>query len=115
MNRALVKYSVVVGDNISANITAVFVSDIFESKDVRAYLMENEERRGERDIIIAVWSNGRIAYEARNESFRKILEKINENFRGGGRGLAGGATFPGIVDEMNYKACFDRNIEVIRR
>jgi len=115
MDSTIMKYSVVTSDNIVASVTAVFVPNILESKDIRAYLMLNEDKKDERDVIIAIWSNGRIAYEGRSEKFRKILEKINENFKGGGRGLAGGATYSESVSMENYKICFDEIIKAIKR
>lgn len=115
MNSTIAKYTLKVSNNILANITMIFVPNVLESKDIRAYLMDNEKRKNERDIIIAVWSNGRIAYEIREEKFRHIIEKINKKFNGGGRGFAGGGTYPNNVNDTHYKMCFDEIIEAIKR
>ncbi|MFA6252150.1 MAG: hypothetical protein WCX74_02005 [Candidatus Paceibacterota bacterium] len=111
MEQTVTKYSVIITNDTIANIIAVFVSDVLSSKDIRAYLMEGKER----DILIAVWPNGRIAYEIRNENFRQIIEKINSNFNGGGRGLAGGATYPQKINRKNFRSCFKKIIEVISK
>lgn len=113
MENTIKKYFVMMESRIVANITAVFVSEILESKDIRTHLMNNEERRSERDVLIAVWPNGRIAYEVRNETFSEIIDKINVNFGGGGRGLAGGATYPTSVSSDSYENCFNGIIRAI--
>jgi oligoribonuclease NrnB/cAMP/cGMP phosphodiesterase (DHH superfamily) len=113
MNSAIVRY-LMISKNEAVNVTAVFVSNVLESKDVRAYLMNDKKRKNERDVVIAVWPSGRIAYEVRDEKDRTIIDKINRNFNGGGRGLAGGATFPRKVNEINYGKCLDEIIEAIK-
>jgi oligoribonuclease NrnB/cAMP/cGMP phosphodiesterase (DHH superfamily) len=92
-------------DNTKASILAVLVPDVLESKDVRAHLLEKYKD----DIVFAIWPNGRIAYEARSEKFLIILQRINEKFNGGGRGLAGGALYPARVN----KECFDEIIKAL--
>lgn len=113
MARTIAKHSIVLSEGITASIITVFVPSIIESKDMRSYLMDNEERKTDFDALIAVWPSGRIAYEIRDERFFPLIEKINENFKGGGRGLAGGGTYPKRVTLEDYHNCFNRIIEAI--
>ncbi|MFA5013288.1 MAG: hypothetical protein WC520_01855 [Candidatus Paceibacterota bacterium] len=110
MDNTIAKYFVVV-DGIAANIAIALTSGVLESKDVRAHLLRNENGS---DAIIAIWPNGKIACEVRDEKFRAILEKINKKFNGGGRGLAVGAMYPQKINEKDYRECFDKIIEALR-
>lgn len=96
-------------DSVSINIVLSFAQDTLEAKDAKRHLLKENEC----DAVIILWPDGRIAHEVVSQKFTAVSQKINSNFRGGGRGLVGGATYPQSVSLENRKQCFDRIIEAI--
>ncbi|MEA2004352.1 MAG: hypothetical protein U9O53_05370 [archaeon] len=113
MDHTITEYAMEKNDLV-AKITMALVPEFLDSKDVRAYLMDSEKKKKEPDAIIAIWENGRIAYEIQDEKHRFIIDKINTNYGGGGRGFVGGAKYDGSVDKIHYKQCFDEIMNVIK-
>lgn len=96
-------------DDAVANIVLAFARDTLEAKDAKRHLF----KRNSCDAVIILWSDGRIAHEVSSEKFLPISEKINNIFRGGGRGLVGGATYPEAVSNENRSRCFRRIVKVV--
>lgn len=102
------KYCISV-DGVVMNIALAFTLDILEAKDVKRHLL----KKSECDVVIAVWSDGRIAYEVTSKKFMIVSQKINNNFKGGGRGLVGGATYPQPIKLETRRQCFDEIVKVL--
>ena len=112
MDSTITEYTLENND-LKTKITMALVPETLESKDVRAYLLDSEQKKDERDVIIAIWENGRIAYEIQDEKLKFIIDRLNTNYNGGGRGFVGGAKYDGDVDKIHYKQCFDNIMETI--
>jgi len=96
-------------NGVITDVVLAFALDNLEAKDVKRHLFEKNQC----DAVIVVWSDGRIAHEVISENFIAIPEKINKNFKGGGRGLVGGATYPEAVNNENRSECFKTIIKVV--
>ena len=112
MDSTITEYTMEKNDLVT-KITMALVPEFLESKDVRAYLLDSEKKKRERDVIIAIWGNGRIAYEIQDEKHKFIIDRLNTNYSGGGRGFVGGAKYDGDVDKTYYKQCFDEIMNVL--
>jgi len=108
MNETVEKYCISI-DGVVANVALAFALDALEAKDAKRYLLKESKC----DVVIAVWSDGRIAYEIVSEKFTVISRKINDNFKGGGRGLVGGATYPQRITLEKRTQCFDEIIKAL--
>lgn len=108
MDRTIERHSVLINGAV-ANIVLVFASGKLEAKDIKRHLFEKNQC----DAVIVVWSNGRIAHEVNSERLLLISARINNIFKGGGRGLVGGATYPESVSEKNRSDCFKEIIGVV--
>jgi hypothetical protein len=108
MNETIEKYCISI-DGVVVNVALAFALKSLEPKEAKKQLLKESNC----EVVIVVWPNGRIAYEVVSERFMTVSQKINSNFKGGGRGLVGGATYPRSVKLEMRKQCFDEIIEVL--
>lgn len=108
MNETIEKYCISI-DGVVVNVALAFAPKSLEPKEAKKQLLIESGC----DVVIAVWPNGRIAYEVVSERFMIISQRINSNFKGGGRGLVGGATYPQSVKLETRKQCFNEIIKAL--
>ncbi len=108
MDKTIEKYCLSI-DGTTTSIALALAVESLEAKDVRRHLFQECNC----DAVIALWPNGRIAYEVLSEKLMAISKKINNNFNGGGRGLVGGATYPSFISLDTKKSCFNHIVKVL--